>query len=144
MNKSINTKIISAGMVISMLITGTAYAQENSETSKDNYSIDKSNIRVENPIDIHNLCGGWANIRLLNEDDLKVFNETKGTLLGVEYEPLIVSTQIVAGTNYKFICKAETVSNKPKKYLAEVNIFKPLSFEKNNKAIIKSINKINE
>ncbi|MGO0881518.1 hypothetical protein ACTPDI_01955 [Clostridioides difficile] len=47
-------------------------------------------------------------------------------LKGVDYEPLIVATQVVAGTNFKFICNATAITNPPKDYLAEIIIFKAL------------------
>ena len=34
--------------------------------------------------------------------------------------------QVVAGTNYRFVCKAKTVTPNPETYRAEVIVFKPL------------------
>ncbi len=88
------------------------------------------------------LYGGFTKFRPVEEDDLKVFQEAKGGLTGVDYEPLIVATQIVAGTNYKFICNAEAVVLNPHPYLAEVSIFQPLPSEKETKPIITDIHAV--
>ncbi|AVD36127.1 hypothetical protein [Clostridioides difficile] len=85
------------------------------------------------------IVGGWSKFRAVEEEDLKVFNEAVGMLKGVDYEPLIVATQIVAGTNFKFICNATSVTNPPHDYLAEIIIFNPLPCDK-QKATITSIN----
>ena len=83
--------------------------------------------------------GGWSKFRAVEEEDLKVFNEAVGMLEGVGYEPLIVSTQVVAGTNFKFICNATSVTNPPQNYLAEIVVFIPLPCDEHN-ATITSIN----
>ncbi len=64
------------------------------------------------------LCGGFTKFRPVEEADLKLFQEAIGGLEGVNYEPLIVATQVVAGTNYKFICNAEAVVLNPRPNLA--------------------------
>lgn len=88
------------------------------------------------------LCGGFTKFRPVGEDDLKVFQEAMGGLEGVDYEPLIVSTQVVAGTNYKFICNAEAVVLNPRPYLAEVSIFQPLPSEEEAKPIVTGIHAV--
>lgn len=85
--------------------------------------------------------GGWSKFRTVEEDDLKVFNEAVGMLKGVDYEALIVATQVVAGTNYKFICNATSVTNPPHDYLVEIVVFKPLPCDEHD-ATITSINVI--
>lgn len=88
------------------------------------------------------LCGGFTKFRPVTEEDVKVFNDAKGMLLGVTYEPLIVATQLVAGTNYKFICNAEAAVLHPNPYLAEISVFQPLPSEeeKNPMPILTGIN----
>jgi len=47
--------------------------------------------------------GAYTEGRALTKDEQKLFNETyKGE---IKLTPMTVSTQVVAGTNYKFICK---------------------------------------
>lgn len=73
-----------------------------------------------------NVAGGWTPNRPLEDEDLKVFEQAFSGFVGVKYTPLEVSTQIVAGTNYRFICRAETMTATPVIFHAEVCIFKPL------------------
>lgn len=82
--------------------------------------------------------GGWTKFRPVTEEDFAVFNEALNGLVGVSYEPLIVATQLVNGTNYRFICNATTMTNPPSDYLAEITIFKPLE----GPAVITSIKQL--
>lgn len=50
---------------------------------------------------------------------------TKG-LMGVSYEPVAVSQQLVAGMNYKFFCNSEAATQFPLNGAAIVSIYKPL------------------
>ena len=71
--------------------------------------------------------GGWTPNRPLEEEDRKLFEQALNGLVGVKYTPLEVSTQIVAGTNYHFICHAEMMTATPVIFYAKVCIFKPLN-----------------
>lgn len=73
------------------------------------------------------LVGGWSEFRPLTAEDKKVFDEATQGLVGVRYEPLMVSTQIVAGTNYKYMCNAYPVIAEPIVQHKMVQIFAPLS-----------------
>jgi len=65
------------------------------------------------------LVGAYTRQRAVTKDDLKVFNEaTKGQK--EKLIPISVGTQVVAGTNYRFICKRENGSK------VSIKIFKPL------------------
>ena len=70
--------------------------------------------------------GGYTTFRLVEAEDLAVFQEAAEGLAGVDFEPLIVATQIVAGTNYCFLCNATPVVLEPVPYLVKVTIHKPL------------------
>lgn len=83
--------------------------------------------------------GGFTKFRVVNDDDLKVFHEALEGFTGSSFEPLIVSTQVVAGTNYKFICNAQMVTNPPIDYTAEIMIFKPLE----GKAVMTQLTELN-
>ena len=51
----------------------------------------------------HPLVGAYTEGRSVSEDEMKLFRDTyKGD---VELTPISVSTQVVAGTNYRFICR---------------------------------------
>lgn len=52
------------------------------------------------------IVGGWTAYHALTEKDRTVFNEALAGFVGVHYQPEKVSTQIVAGTNYRFKCLA--------------------------------------
>lgn len=45
----------------------------------------------------------------ISKDESDVFKKAAGQLIGVNYQPLAVSTQVVSGTNYKFFCNATPV-----------------------------------
>ncbi len=78
------------------------------------------------------LVGGWTKYHDLTKEDRIVFEEaikeSEGKLGGVIYTPYAVSTQVVAGTNYRFECNA---SRPPSDIIwkAIVEIFKPLDGE---------------
>lgn len=82
--------------------------------------------RAEKSSEKTHLSGGFSAQRPLNEADQALFRSLTAELDGVGYTPQSVATQVVAGTNYRFICKAVTVTRKPKSYQAEVTIYKPL------------------
>lgn len=56
--------------------------------------------------------GGWqeAASPALTEDALAAFRKATNGLLGVDYTPVaLLSTQVVAGTNYRILCEATAV-----------------------------------
>ena len=50
---------------------------------------------------------------------------------GVGYTPLSVQSQVVKGTNYRFLCEATTVTLEPQTSQAMVTVYKPLPSEGN-------------
>jgi cytochrome c oxidase assembly protein Cox11 len=56
----------------------------------------------------------------------KAFTAAIKGILGVTYSPVAVSTQIVAGTNYKFFCNTEATTASPVAGAAIVNVYAPL------------------
>lgn len=72
------------------------------------------------------MTGAYTDFRPLNEEDLVLFGTVTRGLTGVSYTPESVATQVVAGTNYRFICKAVTATREPETYRAEVVVFQPL------------------
>lgn len=88
------------------------------------------------------LCGGFSKYRAVTTEDLEVFTKAMENHVGVRLEPLLVSTQIVAGKNYRFICNAEAVVLYPKPYLALVDIFCPLPSATSTEPVIKNIKKL--
>ena len=71
------------------------------------------------------VLGGWTPYHDLTPEDRRVFDEAMSGFVGVTYKPQSVSTQVVAGTNYRFKCQA---SIPPAEVLWEaiVEIYQPL------------------
>lgn len=85
------------------------------------------------------LVGGRATYEPLTTVDIKVFNEATGDgkILGVDYTPKKVATQIVAGMNYKFKCTA-SIPPKQVVWQAIIEVYQPLE----SKAHIVSITRL--
>jgi hypothetical protein len=74
------------------------------------------------------IVGGWSSYHNLTAEDKNIFNIALQRLEGVTYIPNAVSTQVVAGVNYRFKCSA----SKPPAYViweCIVEIFQPLDGE---------------
>ncbi len=71
------------------------------------------------------VVGGWTAYHPLTAEDRKVFDEAMEGFVGVTYTPNEVSTQVVAGTNYRYRC---TASMPPAMVVwqAIVQIYQPL------------------
>ena len=73
------------------------------------------------------LPGGWSTYSCkISADEQKVFDEAMDGLLGVNYKPIAVATQIVAGTNYAFFCNAQVVAPNTPVFGAVIYIKAPL------------------
>ena len=83
------------------------------------------------------LMGGWTPYHKLTNQDRMIFEEALKGFVGVNYSPNSVSTQVVAGKNYRFKC---TASMLPSEIIWEaiVEISNPL----NNKPYITGIIRI--
>ncbi|AHX61155.1 hypothetical protein [Aeromonas media] len=66
------------------------------------------------------LLGGWTAYHKLSAKDQAVFNQA------LQYTPFEVSTQVVAGTNYRFKCKTTVPLPNPIHGEAVVQIFQSL------------------
>lgn len=72
------------------------------------------------------IVGGWTAYRPLTAEDHKIFDEALHGFVGVSYDPQEVSTQVVAGINYRFKCKATLPGPEPIQWEAIVEIYAPL------------------
>ncbi|MBM0436495.1 hypothetical protein GO604_04135 [Aeromonas hydrophila subsp. ranae] len=72
------------------------------------------------------LLGGWTAYHKLSAKDQAVFNQALEGFVGVQYTPFEVSTQVVAGTNYRFKCKTTVPLPNPIHGEAVVQIFQSL------------------
>jgi len=92
-----------------------AVASNSGTEAKTDAALDLSGVAkdFEKVIEI---MGGWTPSEdgTIPEELKAVFAEKTQELLGASYEPIkIVETQVVAGTNYKLLCKLTLVTNPP-------------------------------
>ncbi len=72
------------------------------------------------------VVGGWTKYHALTPEDQKVFDEAMGGIIGVNYKPQEVSTQIVNGKNYRFKCLASLPGGSQVVWEAIVEIYAPI------------------
>lgn len=72
------------------------------------------------------LCGGYTQQRPLSDAERALFRQATDSLTGVSYTPESVATQVVAGTNYRFVCTAKAATPDPAAYEAEIIVYQPL------------------
>lgn len=72
------------------------------------------------------VLGGWTPYHTLTPADKQVFDQAIKGLVGVKYTPQTVSSQVVAGTNYRYRCLA-SIPPADVVWEAIVEIFKPLN-----------------
>ena len=73
--------------------------------------------------------GGFTKPRQLNDSEEALFEKYIAKIGDVEYEPINVATQVVAGTNYRFLCKGLEVKadgKRGKKFYATIILHRPL------------------
>ncbi len=74
-----------------------------------------------------NVSGGWTEFKTeITPDEMKIFKEAINGLVGVNYTPLAVASQVVNGTNYDFFCNGQVVRPNALNRAYLVKIFKPL------------------
>ncbi|ADV43795.1 protease inhibitor I42 family protein [Bacteroides helcogenes] len=72
--------------------------------------------------------GGWGEYEPLTDEEKSIF-QTCMTLKGVDYTPMLVAKQLVAGYNYRYFCMTKSVTREPKFGFAKVTIYAPLKGE---------------
>jgi len=73
------------------------------------------------------LLGGWTPYSTtISADAKKVFDSVIKGLVGVQYSPLAVATQVVAGTNYRFFCNAKGVYPNALNEAVIIQVYQPL------------------
>jgi len=71
--------------------------------------------------------GGWIPYStFISADALKVFESVIKVLIGVHYTPLAVSTQVVAGINYRFFANAQGIYPGALNEAVIIQIYQPL------------------
>jgi hypothetical protein len=71
------------------------------------------------------LVGAWTPFGPVTPEEQVAFNTATEGLVGVGYVPEAVSTQVVAGMNYRFLCKATPAYPDAQPYPAMVSIYQP-------------------
>lgn len=93
--------------------------------------IDIADYTAEKEISFENLLGGWNNENAvggkIDDEAQEKFHKATAELTGVAYEPVaLLGTQVVAGTNYAFLCKATSATAEPVTKLAVVVVYADL------------------
>lgn len=83
------------------------------------------------------LAGGWGNYQKVDREAREVFNRAVAGLTGAGYEPLLYSQQVVAGTNYRFVCLQTTTTHPPAYGVAVVSFWQELGGKISNLAVRK-------
>lgn len=71
------------------------------------------------------LVGGWTPYHKLTPKDQEVFKEALVGFVGVSYEPEEVSSQVVHGTNYRYLSKA-ALPGSTASWKAIVEVYAPI------------------
>ena len=84
-------------------------------------------------VDGDTLAGGWTKAEdpTITDELNTIFTKATDGLTGAMYTPLaLLETQVVAGTNYKFLCSEKTVTANPTYKNVVVTIYNPISGDK--------------
>ena len=95
------------------------------------------------PVSAATASGGWtvakARYSFLTPVQEDIFNRAVDKAVGVSYEPVaLLAKQVVAGTNYVFLCQGTTVTAKPTKAWYILTASRSLK----NKVTLRSVKKI--
>ncbi len=72
------------------------------------------------------VVGGYTDPRRPTTEERELFEAAVASIDDTFYKPLNVATQVVAGTNYRFVCKARENGRRGKRFDAVIVIYKPL------------------
>ena len=83
--------------------------------------------------------GGWSGFDFtLSPESKEAFDQAMEGFVGVQYTPVAVATQVVAGLNYCFICEGQVVYPGATETAYKVYIYAPLQ----GKPVITAIERI--
>ncbi len=72
------------------------------------------------------MTGAWTVFSCdISKDEMAVFKKALDGLVGVDYTPVAVSSQVVSGINYDFFCNAKEVYPTAVNEAAIVSIYAP-------------------
>lgn len=112
--KKIYRKVLTAGMALALALGTIGCGQAAPAQGKEE----------EAPI-----AGGWqaAEDGTITEELQALFDKAMEKMVGVDYTPVeLLETQIVAGTNYKFLCESQVVAPDAPVQMAVVTIYEDL------------------
>ncbi len=96
--KKIYRKVVVAGMVLTMALGSIGCGKTAPAEVKEEETV---------------LAGGWqaAENKAITEELQALFDKAMEKMVGVDYTPIeLLETQVVAGTNYKFLCESKVVA----------------------------------
>ena len=74
------------------------------------------------------IVGGWTSFDFTLTPQAKDALETAlQGLVGARYTPLAFASQVVAGTNYAFLCEAEYTTDYPNENAVMVRVYQPIT-----------------
>ena len=103
-------KMIIAAIAAVAMLTGTAAVTAQYEDTKT--------------------VGGWTEteVKEITPEMQEIFDEATGQLIGVDYEAVeLLETQIVNGTNYKFLAESRVVYPGAEKKTVIITIYRDLA-----------------
>lgn len=97
--------LLLAASVLTLSGCGSRISDEQVMEGRDNSRTDVQFEQVSDTVR-QQLCGGYTVQREFTEDELAMFTSATSSCEAA-LTPLSVSTQVVAGTNYRFYCRFE-------------------------------------
>lgn len=122
-------------MLLTILLVLTLVGCNSNKNKQDNISVEPiDNVEVQEetpvePINDESMLGGFVDVEdgTLTDELKDIFNKALDGFLGATYEPVeLVATQVVAGTNYKFLANGTKTTNPITKGSYYVIIYKDL------------------
>ncbi|MDO5440103.1 MAG: InlB B-repeat-containing protein [Erysipelotrichaceae bacterium] len=114
-----------------LLTTFMLFTLVGCNTNKEEPTVlDEPTIQEETKEEEDTILGGFteAEDKSLNDELIEIFNKAVDGLLGAKYEPVeLVATQVVAGTNYKFLANGTKTTNPVIKGTYYIIIYKDLN-----------------
>ena len=128
--KNLTTKLLTLGLTAAMLMTCLTACKTSKRESQPDAG--QNQTRQEAEADMKNSVGSWAvpEDSTVTEAHKKIFNDMTSKLDGFFFEPVaFLGSQVVAGTNYCFLCKPTIKSNNGLHSLSLVYIYVNLKGE---------------
>lgn len=111
--KKMATMLMTGALALSVALMGCGGTKTDTADTTEATDVEQSPEEGAEVLD-----GGWGVVSeastQLSEDEQAVFDQALEGMTGVSYTPVrVLATQVVAGTNYAFLCTGETVTAEP-------------------------------